>query len=170
MSKNTVEAPLPQLAVMTGCIEALTDVSSKDNPFIEWHYVRHPNEYDTVTALVDLVAYEHGKRRLLFVTQWLGPAAAFGDVRYSARDLEDGPLIMWRQDPKTTEDLVYWDVLQNRPLPYDTAEATRLASLLKSASPIQDASLYMRPHSLVDRVVDAYLRLPNLLAEPAHTV
>ncbi|HSX32536.1 MAG TPA: hypothetical protein VLF43_04685 [Candidatus Saccharimonadales bacterium] len=165
MSDNTVRAPLSQLDSMAKRIERFTDSTTPGgDPYIEWHYSRHPNEQDTVVALTDLIAYEQGERRLLAVSQWLGPAASGDvcyDVRYSVRDLEGGPLIMWRQNPTTTDDLAFWDVHTKRVIPYDLDEAVRIAALLPTAKPIADAAFY--PRTLAGRVVNMAMQLPSLL-------
>jgi hypothetical protein len=167
MSTNSVKAPLAQLETLATAIDGFASAEPNGNPFIEWHYIRHPNEEDTVAALIDVVASEEGRRRVFTVSQWLGPAAAYGDVRYSVRDLEGGPLIMWHQNPTTTADITYWDIKHGKPLPYDIEAAKRLASLVPSAQPTSDVEFYLREQTLLGRAVDAYIQLPQLLGEPA---
>jgi|GEM_PF-6506498 len=101
--------------------------------FTEWQLSPEPGGQDTVIGWTFLrhISGDNKEARLL-VTRWLGPECAFGEVRYSARDLERGPLVLWRAG---AEDVVLYDPVAGGCLTFDPEPIGRLALVLPQAIP-----------------------------------
>lgn len=104
-----------------------------ESPHTHWMYTKEGVRRDVVTGMTDVYIPKgpgNPRERRLCVTQWLGREAAWGGVAYGARDLEQGPLIVWQPGAKESEDVGFYDPRTLRTLPDEPGLAAELATLL----------------------------------------
>jgi len=101
--------------------------------FTEWQFSSEPECRDAVLGWTFLrqISGDSKEARLL-VTRWLGPECAFGEARYSARDLEQGPLVAWRAEGA---DPVLYNPVTDKRVAFDAEPIGRLALVLPQAIP-----------------------------------
>jgi hypothetical protein len=103
---------------------------------VDWYWAPPDRAVDTTVAFTHLRAPERGGDRWLLVSQWLGPAAFFGDVRYSVRDVTGDTRITWSEAAEDESHVACTDAESGVLMPYHAADVARFARLIGDAAPV----------------------------------
>ncbi len=119
--------------------------------FTEWSL--SSRDPDAVIGVTHLRAHSRERERWVCVTRVLGrDAMGEVDAMYSVREVEGGPRLVWRRDPKTLDDIGVLDVLGRKRVSVSMDVVAGLAVLIQGAPPYHPdkvgASASRRPSPL----------------------
>jgi hypothetical protein len=132
------------IGAYTEGIQYFIDGHMEDEPdLVRWDYTDAGIQNDVVAGQMDVETVTPDDVYRFSVVAWLG-ADVFEDgvaTTYGVRDMDNGPLVTWKDGAKTTDDLRFFSAETAEPVTHTMTvdELSAIAHLLRYGTPVWDA-------------------------------